>query len=114
MTTHRPCRGLGRACQTHDGVACFSGDLLPNAPLRAHHASTAQALPTLLGIEIRDVFRLKNGPVLPDLEPIMRFVDRFLVIMRDASKLGRLGVSKAFFHLAMERALIAFQAEDVL
>ena len=44
----------------------------------------------------------------------MIFVYRFIVIMRDTDKVIGLSVGKAFFHLAMERALIAFQAEDIL
>src|SRR5205814_2135606 len=30
MSAHRSCKGLGLACQTHEVVACFLGDLLPN------------------------------------------------------------------------------------
>src|SRR6266446_3752503 len=69
MSRHRPCKSLCRTCHTHDGVACFPGDLLTDPPRRAHHATTAQAFPTLLGIQIRDVCRITNGPGLPNLEP---------------------------------------------
>src|SRR5258708_25096360 len=85
VASHRVGKRFHRG-ETEQKVAGFPADLLINAPFGSNHPNPSQAFPPLLRVEIGQDLRITDGPVVPDLEPTVPFLNAAIRLTLAASK----------------------------
>src|ERR1700680_3852852 len=86
MAAYRRGKGF-HPSETEQVIAGLSGDFLPHASLGTHHPNALQIFPAFLCIQKCQDLRVRNGPILADLDAAMPLFHGAMRLMLDLGKM---------------------------
>ena len=83
-------------------------DRLAQVTFGLHHSNAAHPFPTLLGVSIRQILRIGNGPLASDLQTTVPFMYRLMRLMLHVICLDQ---NTGLLDLVIQGALILFERQ---